>query len=55
LNPENRGAAIGGFAGSHIVDGRVNGRSWYQVKLGHRHGHGYAPLLRPDHYRYRDY
>jgi len=53
LNPENRGAAIGGFAGSHIVDGRVKGRNWDQVKLGHRHGH--APRLRPDHYSYRDY
>lgn len=37
------------------VIGKVNGRDWYQVKVGHRVGYVYAPLLRPTRYGYSDY
>jgi len=34
------------------VTGKVKGRNWYQVKVGHRRGYVYAPLLRPTRYGY---
>jgi len=37
------------------VVGKVKGRNWYQVKLGHRRGYVYAPLLRPTRYGYREH
>lgn len=38
----------------HVV-GKVEGRNWYKVRVGHRHGYVYAPLLRPGHYAYGGY
>ncbi|HSH41929.1 MAG TPA: SH3 domain-containing protein [Arenicellales bacterium] len=37
------------------VTGKVRGRDWYQVRIGHRTGYVYAPLLRPAHYAYSGY
>lgn len=36
------------------VVGKVKGRNWYEVRVGHRHGYVYAPLLRPSHYAHSD-
>jgi hypothetical protein len=37
------------------VSGKVRGRDWYQVRIGHRTGYVYAPLLRPANYAYGGY
>lgn len=37
------------------VIGKVKGRNWYKVRVGHRDGYVYAPLLRPARYGYNDY
>lgn len=37
------------------VIGKVQGRNWYKVQVGHRDGYVYAPLLRPTRYGYNDY
>jgi len=34
------------------VIGKVRGRNWFKVRVGHRTGFIYAPLLRPAHYGY---
>ncbi|MDZ7839652.1 MAG: SH3 domain-containing protein [Gammaproteobacteria bacterium] len=38
----------------HVI-GKVRGRNWYKVRIGHRQGYVYAPLLRPGHYAYGGY
>lgn len=38
-----------------IVIGKVRGRNWYKVRVGHRIGYVYAPLLKPAYYSQNRY